>query len=372
MEATAEMLFKIDTSRMYGCVTYKLSHPCPKMVEDGQHYIAGLCQPLLFWSLLCFPEAALLLSGFGTVGKCVGLSQCGRWFYINPHSEAADDNFHPYNTWLWPLTGEGLSLSSPHFFYFPFTTLVLPETPRCFSLANGSSISVCELCQIVREQSDESYIIDSESDRQKNKDEVLHSSGINRVDYEMLNEQMILLEIISESVNAESSLWVDAIRRTVRKDETYGEPISTESVVGENLDVEGGLNELEASKRLEYLLATELLRRAGEACWKFQVPQKKERPIATDMTNVREIESVLPISLEFANLSPRDMRNAEGCTVMLAPMHNETVDSSSNSGASKKPAADELIEGKGKASAQHGSSHQKGGNPPLDRIHLET
>lgn len=132
------------------------------------------------------------------------------------------------------------------------------------------------------EQSDESYVIDSESDHQKNKDEVLHSSGLNGVDHEMLNEQMVgdsetteeneisgkseLLntlsfkhqntsaqvldstEIISESVNVSLLSGVDASRPTVKNDETYGEPISAESVVGENLDVEVELNELEPSK----------------------------------------------------------------------------------------------------------------------------
>lgn len=53
-----------------------------------------------------------------------------------------------------------------------------------------------------------------------------------------------------------------------------------------------------------------------------------------------------------------------------SPMLNETFDSSSNNGTSKKPTADELIEAKGKASVQHDSSQQKVGSPPLDRIHL--
>ncbi|KAK6773834.1 hypothetical protein RDI58_029073 [Solanum bulbocastanum] len=53
-----------------------------------------------------------------------------------------------------------------------------------------------------------------------------------------------------------------------------------------------------------------------------------------------------------------------------SPMPNETVGSSSASDTSKKPGADELIEYKSKASTQHGSSHQKGVNPPLKRIHL--
>lgn len=55
-----------------------------------------------------------------------------------------------------------------------------------------------------------------------------------------------------------------------------------------------------------------------------------------------------------------------------SPMPNETVGSSSNGVTSKKPAADELIEDKGKASIQHGSNNRQkgGGNPPLDRIHL--
>ncbi|MCD9560700.1 hypothetical protein HAX54_019445 [Datura stramonium] len=312
------------------------------------------------------------------------------------------------------------------------------------------------------EQSDESYIIDSESDRQKNKDEVLHSSGINRVDYEMLNEQMVgdyetakeneisaksdLLnnlsfkhqitsaqvldstEIISESVNASLLCGVDAIRRTVRKDETYGEPISTESVVGENLDVEGGLNELEASKDGIPLKTTELLvekfplrpvskkiddldsglnettsvaktsketehehdriTSSEKAAQLVNEPvdvmiadptTEKSSKLLNEKTETRAGEASLEISSssEEREAIATDVGVKASSTLSetvntSSPMHNETVDSSSNSGASKKPAADELIEGKGKASAQHGSSHQKGGNPPLDRIHLET
>lgn len=142
-------------------------------------------------------------------------------------------------------------------------------------------------------QSDESYIIDSESDHRKNKNEVLHSSGINGVDHEILNEEMVgdsetteeneivgksdLLntlsfkhqntsaqvldstEIISESLNPSLLSGVDASRPTVKNDETYGEPISTELVVGGNLDVEGGLNELDASKAALPLTTSELL-----------------------------------------------------------------------------------------------------------------
>ena len=52
-----------------------------------------------------------------------------------------------------------------------------------------------------------------------------------------------------------------------------------------------------------------------------------------------------------------------------SPMPNENFGSSSASGTSKKPTADELIKGKTKANIQHGSSHQKGVNPPLDRFH---
>lgn len=313
-----------------------------------------------------------------------------------------------------------------------------------------------------RIHSDESYITDSESDHQKNNDGVLHSSGINGVDHEMLNEQMVgdyettkeneisgksdLLnnlsfkhqntsaqvldstEIISESVNASLLSGVAASHPTVKKDETYGEPISTELVVGQNRDVEGGLNELEASKTGIPLKTTQLLvekfplrpiskkiddldsglnetitvektseeteheqdritssekaaqlvnepadvmiadptteesskllnekaeAKAGEASLEISSSSEERAAIATDV----EVKASSTLS-ETVNAS--------------SPMPNETVDSSSNSGTSKKPAADELIEGKDKASTQHGSSHQKGGNPPLDRIHLET
>lgn len=52
---------------------------------------------------------------------------------------------------------------------------------------------------------------------------------------------------------------VDASLPTVRNNGTYGEPISTELVVGENLDVEGGLSDLEVSKAGIPLKTSELL-----------------------------------------------------------------------------------------------------------------
>lgn len=121
----------------------------------------------------------------------------------------------------------------------------------------------------------------------------MHSSAINGVDHEMFNEQMAgdsettketeisgksdLLntlsfkhqntnaqvldstEIISESVNVSLLSGVDACRPTVENNGTYGEPISTELVVGENVDVEGGLSDLEVSKAGIPLKTSELL-----------------------------------------------------------------------------------------------------------------
>ncbi|KAK4359712.1 hypothetical protein RND71_021941 [Anisodus tanguticus] len=282
------------------------------------------------------------------------------------------------------------------------------------------------------EQSDETYII--ESDHKKNKDDVMYSSGINGVDHEMLNEQMVddyettkeneislslyhqntsaqvdSTEIISESVNESHP--------TAKKDEIYGEPISTESVVGENLDVEGGLNELEASKAGIPLKTSELVVEKfplGPISKKIDdldsgsnettsVPKTSEeaehehdRIISSDKTaqfvndpvhviiadptteksskvlNEKAGEASLEISSsseERTAISTDGVVKASstlnGTVNAYSPMINQTVDSS-NSGTSKKPAADELIEGKGKASIQ------KGGNPPLNRIHLET
>lgn len=159
-------------------------------------------------------------------------------------------------------------------------------------VADGLQTSTSDISERIK-QSNESHIIDSESDHQKNKDEVLHSSGINGVDHEMFNEQMAgdsettketeisgksdLLntlsfkhqntnaqvldstEIISESVNVSLLSGVDACRPTVENNGTYGEPISTELVVGENVDVEGGLSDLEVSKAGIPLKTSELL-----------------------------------------------------------------------------------------------------------------
>ncbi|KAK6775253.1 hypothetical protein RDI58_026254 [Solanum bulbocastanum] len=312
------------------------------------------------------------------------------------------------------------------------------------------------------EQSDESYIIDSESDHQKNKDEVLHFSGINGVDHEMLNEQMTgdserteeneisgksdlvntlsfkhqntsaqvldSTEIISESVNVSLLSGVDASLPTVKNDETYGKPMFTKSVVGENLDVEGGLNELEASKVGMPLKTSELLvekfplqsiskkiddldsglnettsvaktleetehehdriaslEKAAEPVNEpvdvmiADPTTEKSRKLLNEKTEAKAGEA----SSEILSSSEERLAIATNVGVKAAstlsetvnasgPRPNETVGSSRASGTSKKPAADELIEDKGKGSIQHGSSHQKGVNPPLDRIHLET
>ncbi|KAF3614937.1 hypothetical protein FXO38_34523 [Capsicum annuum] len=124
-------------------------------------------------------------------------------------------------------------------------------------------------------------------------DEVWNSSGINAVDHEMLKEQVIgdyettkkneifgksdllndlsfehqntivqgldSLEIIPESMNATLLCGVDISHPIVKKNESYGEPVSIESIVGENLNVEGGLDELEASKIGTPLQKIELL-----------------------------------------------------------------------------------------------------------------
>lgn len=306
------------------------------------------------------------------------------------------------------------------------------------------------------EQSDESYIIDSESDHQENKDEVLHFSGMRNEqmvgDYETTKENEIsgksdLLndpsfkhqntsaqvldsaEIISESVNASLLCGVDASRPTVKKDETYGEPISTESVVGENLDVEGGLNEPEASKAGTLLKTTELLvekfplrsiskkiddldsglnettsvaktseeteHERNRITSSEKAAQLVNEPVdvmiadpttekSSKLLNEKAEAKAEEASLEISSSSEERAAIAADVGVKVSStlsetvnasstVPNETVDSSSNSGTSKKPAADELIEGKFKATVQHdGRKLQKGDNPPLDRIHLET
>ncbi|KAF3655270.1 putative cyclin-dependent protein kinase inhibitor SMR3-like [Capsicum annuum] len=320
--------------------------------------------------------------------------------------------------------------------------------------------STSNISEII-EQSDESYIIDSESDHHKNKDEVLHSSGINGVDHEMLNEQMVgdyettkeneisgksdLLnnlsferqntsaqgldstEIISESVDSSLLCGVDASHAIVKEDDTYGEPIATGSEVGENLNVEGGLDELEASKAGTPLQKTELLvekfplrpiskkiddlnsgldetisvsKTSEETEHEHNRITSSEK--ATQLVN-GPVDVIADPTIEKSSKLLNEKAEAEAgeaslvisssseekaaiatdvgvkasstlCEIVNAssPMCNETVGSSSNNGTSKKTAADKLIEGTGKASTQHGSSHQKGGNPPLDRINLET
>ncbi|CAN4126506.1 unnamed protein product [Withania somnifera] len=328
---------------------------------------------------------------------------------------------------------------------------------------DGLQTSTSDISERI-EQSDESYTsctIDSESDHQENKDEVLHSSGINGIDHEMLNEQIVgdyettkeneisgksdLLnnlslkhqnasaqvldsaEIISESLNANLPCGVDASRPTAKKDDTYGEPISTEPVVGENLDdVEGGLNELEASKAGIRLKTTELLvekfplrsiskeindldsgsnettsvaktleeteHEHERTAFSEKAAQLVNEPVdvmiadpttekSSKLLNEKAGAKAEEASLEISSSSEERAAIATDVGVKASPtlsetvntsstMPNETLDSSSSSGASKKPAAVESIEGKEKASIQHGSSHQKGGNPPLDRIHL--
>ncbi|KAL3323740.1 hypothetical protein AABB24_038081 [Solanum stoloniferum] len=309
------------------------------------------------------------------------------------------------------------------------------------------------------EQSDESYIIDSESDHQKNKDEVLHFSG---VDHELLNEQMTgdserteeneisgksdlvntlsfkhqntsaqvldSTEIISESVNVSLLSGVDASLPTVKNDETYGKPIFTKLVVGENLDVEGGLNELEASKAGMPLKTSELLvekfplrpiskkiddldsglnettsvaktlEETKHEHDRIASLEKAAEPVngpvdvmiadpttekSSKLLNEKTEAKAGEASLEILSSSEEGVAIATNVGVKAAstlsetvnassPRPNETVGSSRASGTSKKPAADELIEDKSKGSIQHGSSHQKGVNPPLDRIHLET
>ncbi|XP_049398512.1 uncharacterized protein LOC125862470 [Solanum stenotomum] len=93
--------------------------------------------------------------------------------------------------------------------------------------------------------------------------------------------------------------------------------------------------------------------KAGEASLEISSSSKERVDIATDVG----VKASSTLS-ETVNVS--------------SSMPNETVGSSSASGTSKKPTMDELIEDKSKASIQHGSSHQKRVNPPLDRIRLET
>lgn len=328
-------------------------------------------------------------------------------------------------------------------------------------VADGLQTSTSDISERI-EQSNESYIIDSESDHQKNKDEVLHSSGISGVDREMFNEQMAgdsetteeneisgksdllntlsfkhqntsaqvldYTEIISESMNVSLLSGVDASRPTVKNNETYGELISTESVVGENLDVEGGLSDLEASKAGIPLKTSELLvekfplrpiskkiddldsglnETTGVAKTSKEIEHEHDRitslekaaehitePVdvmiadpttekSSKLLNEKAEAKAGEASLEISSSSEERVAIATDVGVKASstlsktvnassPMPNETVGSSRASGTSKKPAADELIEDKGKASIQHGSSHQKGVNPPLDRIHLET
>ncbi|XP_009605312.1 probable GPI-anchored adhesin-like protein PGA55 [Nicotiana tomentosiformis] len=311
------------------------------------------------------------------------------------------------------------------------------------------------------EQSDKSYIIDSESDHQINKDEFSYSSGINGFDQELRNEQMVgdyetpeeneisgksdlrddlsvnhqytnsqvldSSEIISDPVNESLSSEVNACRPTVEKDETYEEPISTESMVREGLEVKSERTEPEASKA-KPLKTTELLVEqfplrpiskkiddldSGLNETTNVAKTSKETEIEQDIITSSEKDAQLinePVDVmtadptsektsklwdEKAELKARDASleilsaseeraatandvifkassTVNGTVNASSPMLNETFDSSSNNGTSKKPTADELIEAKGKANVQHGSGQKTGGNPPLDRIHLET
>ncbi|XP_059307614.1 uncharacterized protein LOC132059125 [Lycium ferocissimum] len=297
------------------------------------------------------------------------------------------------------------------------------------------------------EKSDESYLTDSESDERKKEDEVVYSVGINGVDHEVLDEEMVddyettkeneislshnhqntsaqvdSTEIISESVNASLLGGVDGSRPKVKKDETDGEPISTESVVGENLNVEGGLNELEASKATELLVedfpprpiskkiddmdsglneTTSVAKTSKETEHEHdritsseKTAQLVNEPVdvmiadpttekSSKLLNEKAEAKAGEASLEISSSSEEreaitaDIAVNASSTLdrtvnVSSPMLNETGDSSSINGTSKKQAVDESIEGKGKTSVQHGSIQQKGGNPPLDRIHLET
>ncbi|OIT31092.1 PREDICTED: uncharacterized protein LOC109209150 [Nicotiana attenuata] len=311
------------------------------------------------------------------------------------------------------------------------------------------------------EQSDESYIIDSESDHQINKDEVSYSSGINGFDYELRNEQMVgdyetteeneisgksdllddfsvnhqntnsrvleSFEIISDPVNESLSSGLDACHPTVKEDETYKEPISTESVVAESLNVESGTNELEASKAkplktIELLveqfplrpiskkiddldsglnetvnvaktseeteIEQDIITSYGKDAQLINEPVEVmvADPISEKSSTLRDDKAgpkVRDASLEISSASEeratvatnvivKASSTVNGTVNASSPMLNETFDSTSNNGTSKKLATDELIEAKGKASVQLDSSQQKGGHPPLDRIHLET
>ncbi|CAN4115008.1 unnamed protein product [Withania somnifera] len=316
---------------------------------------------------------------------------------------------------------------------------------------DGLQTSISDVSERI-EQSDESYMIDSEPSHQENKDEVLHSSGINGVDHEMLNEQIVgdyattkekeisgksdLLnnfslkhqittaqaldstEIISKNVKASLLCGDDASRPTVSKDETYGEPILTESVGGQNLDVEAGTplktTELLVEKfplrsisvkigdldsgLIDTISVAKTSEETEHECNTITSSQKTAQLVnepvdamiadptidkSSKLLNEKTEAKAEEVSLEISS-SPEE-RAAIAADVGVkasstlsetvnasSPMSNETVDSSSNSGTSKKPAADKLIEGKGKASTQHGTGPQKGSNSPLDRIHLET